>query len=284
MTDANEAENSYLFETEDATEVARLLERNALFNQAIGGVFPERADLNDITRILDIGCGPGGWAVDVANSYPSKEVVGIDISDTMIMSAKSEAQKRTLKNVEFIKMDALQPLRFPDQHFDLVNMRGAAEYIPRDKWQDVLQECYRITRSGGILRLMEADRLAHTNSLAFEKYYSFYSRLAYLRGYGFSPDGQTFGITPMLGKLLHDAGYLHTYMKSYVIDFSYNTLFQTSYRHIVEIRFEKVRLQLVESRLVASDELARIYNAFLNDIMRETFCGVTYPLIFWGKK
>jgi len=45
-----------------------------------------------------------------------------------------------------------------------------------------------------------------------------------------------------------------------------------------------VRLQLVESRLVASDELARIYNAFLNDIMRETFCGVTYPLIFCGKK
>src|ERR1700737_5019143 len=116
MTEANKAENSYLFETENATEVARLLERNAFFHQAMGGVFPERANLDGITRILDVGCGPGGWAVDVAHSYPSREVVGIDISDTMLLSARNEAQKHALKNVEFIKMNALQRLEFPDQH------------------------------------------------------------------------------------------------------------------------------------------------------------------------
>jgi ubiquinone/menaquinone biosynthesis C-methylase UbiE len=277
-------ENSYLFETENASEVARLLERNAFFNKAIGGVFPERVNLDGITRILDIGCGPGGWAVDVANSYPSTKVVGIDISDTMINSARSEAKRHTLENVEFIKMNALQPLQFPDQKFDLVNMRGAVEYVPRENWQALLQECYRITRPGGILRLIEADRLAHTNSPAFEKYHFFYSRLLHLRGYGFSPDGQTFGITPMLGRLLHNAGYLHIYMKSYAINCSYNTLFQANYRHIVLLRFEKVRLQLLERRLETSEVLVSTYNALLDDIMRETFCGVVYPLIFWGKK
>ncbi len=284
MTEANEAENSYLFDTEDASEVARLLERNAFFNKAMQGVFPEQTNLDGITHILDIGCGPGGWAIDVAHSYPSTQVVGIDISDTMISSAQSAAQQHSLQNVTFIKMNALRPLHFPDQHFDLINMRAAVEYIPQANWHSLLQECYRITRLGGILRVLEVDRLAHTNSFAFEKYHSFYSSLLHRRGYGFSPDGQTFGITPMLGRLFHNAGYQHSYMKSYAIDVSYNTLFQTDYWHIIMLRFEKVRLQLLERGMATAEELASTYNALLDDIMRETFCGVAYPLIFWSKK
>lgn len=284
MTEAHQAENSYVFEAENASEIARLLERNAFFKKAMGGLFPERANLDGIVRILDIGCGPGGWAVDVANSYPATEVVGIDMSETMIASARSEAQKYTLGNITFLKMNALQPLNFPDQHFDLVNMRAAVEYIPRENWNALLQECYRITRPGGILRFTEADRIAHTNSLAFERYHYFYSWMLHLRGYGFSPDGQTFGTTPMLGKLLQDAGYRHPDMKSYVLDLSYDTMFQMDYRHLVEIRFEKVRLQLLERRLVTAQELEDTYSALLADIAQETFCGVAYLLVFWGKK
>jgi ubiquinone/menaquinone biosynthesis C-methylase UbiE len=284
MTEANEAENSYLFATENASEVARLLERNVFINNAMGGALPEQANLEGITRILDIGCGPGGWVVDVAHSYPSTEVIGIDISDTMIFNARSQAQQHALQNVTFVKMNALQPLQFPDQYFDLVNMRAAVEYIPRTHWPALLRECYRITRLGGILRVLEVDRLAHTNSLAFETYHAFYSSLLYRRGYGFSPDGQTFGITPILGKLLHNAGYVHIRMKAYALDISYNTLFQASYRRTIMLRFEKVRLQLLERGLGVPEELASIYNTFLDDITRDTFCGVTYPLVFWGKK
>jgi ubiquinone/menaquinone biosynthesis C-methylase UbiE len=284
MTEANEAENSYLFATENASEVARLLERNVFFNKAMGGALPEQANIEGITRILDIGCGPGGWVVDVAHSYPSTEVIGIDISDTMIFNARSQAQQHALQNVTFVKMNALQPLQFPDQYFDLVNMRAAVEYIPRAHWPALLRECYRITRLGGILRVLEADRLAHTNSLAFETYHTFYSSVLYRRGYGFSPDGQTFGITPMLGKLFHNAGYVHTHMKAYALDISFNTLFQTSYRHIVVLRFEKVRVQLLEQGLAMPEELASVYNTLLDDITQDTFCGVAYPLVFWGKK
>src|SRR5207247_136784 len=115
---------------------------------AMGGLFPERTDLDGVARILDIGCGPGGWAVDVANSYPGTEVVGIDISEVMITSARNEAQKYHVKNVMFVKMNALHPLKFPSQHFDLVNMRAAVEYVPRENWHALLQECYRVIKPG----------------------------------------------------------------------------------------------------------------------------------------
>jgi SAM-dependent methyltransferase len=284
MTEASPSENSYVFEAESASEVARLIERNVFFKKAMGGGFPEQVDLDGIVRILDIGCGPGGWAIDVAKSYPGTEVVGIDISETMLSSAKSEAQKYMLENIMFLRMNALQPLEFPDLHFDLVNMRAAVEYIPRANWNALLQECYRITRPGGILRLTEADRIAHTNSRAFERFHYFYSRMLYLKGYGFSPNGSTFGTSPMLGKLLLDAGYRHIGMKSYALDISYATMFQTDYRHLVEMRFEKVRSQLLERSLATSQELDDTYAALLVDITQKTFCGVAYPFIFWGKK
>ncbi len=284
MTEAKQSENSYIFEAENASEVARLLERKAFFKRAMGGIFPERSHLDGIVHILDIGCGPGAWAVDVAKSYPDTKVVGIDISEMMIASAESEAQRCALENITFLKMDALQPLQFSDQRFDLVNLWAAVEYIPRRNWNALLQECYRITRPGGIVRLVGSDRIAHTNSYAFERYHYLYSQLLYQRGYGFSRDGYTFGFTPMPGKLFSEAGYQRTYMKSYALDLSYGTLFQKDYRHIIEVRFEKVRQQLLERRLVTLQELEDTYSALLVDIAQESFCGVAYPLIFWGIK
>jgi ubiquinone/menaquinone biosynthesis C-methylase UbiE len=284
MTEANAAENGYVFESEDASEVARLSQQNDLFDKTMGGLFPERSNLDGITHILDIGCGPGGWAVDVAKSYPHTQVIGIDVSDTMITQAKNEAQIHAVNNVIFMNMDALQPLSFADQQFDLINMRTAVEYIPRASWNALLQECYRITRPGGVLRLIETDRIALTNSYAFERYHYFYTWMLYLRGYGFSPDGWTLGITPVLQTLLRDVGYQHTYIKSYALDFSYNAMFQTKYRQLVQMRFGNVRRLLQEQGLIPLDELEKVYYEFLEDIAREDFCGVACPLIFWGEK
>jgi ubiquinone/menaquinone biosynthesis C-methylase UbiE len=277
-------EHSYVFDIENASEAARLRERNEFLRKAMGGPFPERADLDGIHRILDIGCGPGGWVIDIARVHSSIEVVGIDISEMMITSAISEAQTYTLENVTFMKVAALQPLSFPDQHFDLVNMRAAVEYVPRATWHELLQECYRITRPGGILRLMEADRIALTNSAAFEKYHALYAQMLHQRGYGFSPDGQTFGITPMLGKLLQNAGYQWTSMKSYAIDLSYDTLFQTDYQLLIQMRFKNVLEHLFEKNMEPPEKLADTYNDLLADIAQKTFCAITFPLIFWGEK
>lgn len=285
MTEAIESENSYIFDPENASEIARLRERNDVLKKALGGLFPERTDLAGITRILDVGCGPGGWVVDVAHSYPDTKVVGIDINKTMLDSARDLAQQRsTLTNVKFIKMNVLHPLEFPDHSFDLVNMRAALEYIPRANWHALLNECYRITKPGGILRLTESDRIAHTNSHAFEAYHSFYSRMLYKGGYGFSPDGQTFGMTPMLEKLLRDVGCLHTDMKSYALDISYNTKLQKDYRRLIEGRFDKVQHLLLEKGLETPEKLADLYKKLLDDLVQKTFCGVIYVLIFCGTK
>src|SRR5579885_3267187 len=83
-------ENGYVLDPESATEMARLLLQDRLINEMVGGLFPERENLDGIERILDIGCGPGGWALDLARSYPQKEITGIDISQQMLTYANEQ--------------------------------------------------------------------------------------------------------------------------------------------------------------------------------------------------
>ena len=86
----------------------------------------------------------------------------------------------------------------------------------------------------------------------------------------------------MLG--LSEPGYRSTQMKSYALDLSSNSLFQTDYRFLLELRFAHVQHQLLERGLAASRELDLLHYEFLREISQKALCAVAYPLIFWGEK
>src|SRR4051812_46651907 len=108
---AAEQQNPYFIDTESAAEMARLLDQDRLLTQGMGGLLVERNnDFSGITRVLDVGCGPGGWVQEVAFTSPEIEVIGIDISRTMIEYAQTQAQVQHLDNAVFAIMDATRPL------------------------------------------------------------------------------------------------------------------------------------------------------------------------------
>lgn len=84
-------DNPYFIDPESASETARLIEQDQLFNEHMGGLFPPGLDLSLVNRVLDIGCGPGGWALEVVFAYPDMDVVGIDASQAMINYARTRA-------------------------------------------------------------------------------------------------------------------------------------------------------------------------------------------------
>src|SRR5215472_10987252 len=145
--------HTYVMDPESAIEMARLMLQDRLVTEGMHGIFPERTDLENIQTVLDVGCGPGGWALGVAHTYPGKIVFGIDISTTMITYAQAQASAQRLSNVTFTVMNALEPLKFAEGTFDLVNARFAAGYILRAQWPTFLQGCFRVLRPGGTLRL-----------------------------------------------------------------------------------------------------------------------------------
>src|SRR5579859_8069905 len=122
MTEEQKRDNTYVIDPESAAEMVRLLQQDQLMTTGMGGIFPE-IELDGVQQVLDLACGPGGWALDVAYNYSDMEVVGVDISERMIAYATVQAQVQQRNNVSFRVMDILQPLDFPDASFDLVNAR-----------------------------------------------------------------------------------------------------------------------------------------------------------------
>jgi len=62
-----------------------------------------RLNLRPNERVLDLACGTGYIAIELARRVPEGKVVGVDLSPLMIRRAREDAVKAGLKNVEFIE-------------------------------------------------------------------------------------------------------------------------------------------------------------------------------------
>ena len=166
-----ESANTYMVQDRsNQEEMARLEVQDKMLTAGMGGVLPELDDPTSLKRILDVGCGTGGWLIETARTYPTIErLVGADISSKMLTYAREQATAQQLDGrVEFHTMDALRMLEFPPASFDLINLRLASSWIRTWEWTKMLFECQRVTRPGGIIRITDTD-LIESNSPALTK-------------------------------------------------------------------------------------------------------------------
>ena len=99
-------------------------------------------------RILDIGCGIGGPAFEMATNHGA-EVVGIDLEEPLIDRAQADARKHGLDDRCSFQTVVAGPLPYADHSFDIVVSSGAFTQIA-DK-SGILGESLRVLRPGGWL-------------------------------------------------------------------------------------------------------------------------------------
>ncbi|KAK2747892.1 hypothetical protein FQN55_004769 [Onygenales sp. PD_40] len=102
--------------------------------------------LDNPQKILDIGTGTGIWAMDIADIYPSAQVIGTDLSPIQPGGIPD--------NVEFIVDDALQEWTFPKSSFDFIHIRCLGGSIP--DWPRLLTQCYETIKPGGQIEVSES--------------------------------------------------------------------------------------------------------------------------------
>ena len=170
---------------ENEEELARLRLQDAMFTQSMGGVLPEQEAPERFQHVLDVGCGTGGWLIETAKTYPSiSKLFGVDISGKMLDYARAQAAAQQVDDrVEFLKMDALLMLEFPAGYFDLVNHRLAASWLRTWEWTKLLQEYERVCRSGGIIRVTEADFTRESSSPALNRIFDLLRQALYQSGH-----------------------------------------------------------------------------------------------------
>ena len=120
-------------------------------------------------NVLDIGCGPGTIATDIARLvYPGK-VVGIDMNNEQLITARAYAKNQFVHNVDFKCEDACQ-LSFPNATFHLIFMHGLLCTVPDPL--AILREAKRVCKEHGII----ASREPYCKSYIFYPENEFFKR------------------------------------------------------------------------------------------------------------
>jgi ubiquinone/menaquinone biosynthesis C-methylase UbiE len=283
LTTPPEKENTYFVDIEDGAETARLVNQARLLTENLGGLFPSKLDLSNVYDILDLACGPGAWALDVAHAYPNMRIVGVDIDPTMVRYAAAMARVEGLDNISFEQADILKPLEFADASFDLVNARLLQGFMPNAAWSRLLEECRRILRHGGIIIFTECETPI-TNNPAFEKMAALANQAVKLAGISFSPDGRHTGITPMLGPLVRAAGFKNVENQAYAIDFSAGTRAHNSVIEDMAVLAELLKPFLIKHQVSTREELDKIYNEITTTVDAADFYGIWFYLSVFGRK
>ncbi len=220
----NEHPSTYIVQDrENLDELARLTLQDRLLTTSLGGVLSEQADPAALHRVLDIGCGTGGWALEAAQKYPNISLmIGVDISQRMIANARQQAEAQQIADrVEFHVMDALRMLEFPDRFFDLVNMRLGGSWLRTWDWSKLLSEMLRITRLKGTVRITEQELFHQSNSAALTRINEMLLDAFHRAGYLFEQEAT--GLTGHLSQLLLQHGGQQLQTKAYTLEYHAGT-------------------------------------------------------------
>jgi len=108
----------------------------------------ERMDIQPGERVLEVGVGTG---INLSLYPKNCSVTGIDFSESMLEIARERAERKDIRNVRLLQMDAAD-LKFGDNAFDIVYAPYLISVVPDPV--RVAHEMRRVCRPGGRVLLL----------------------------------------------------------------------------------------------------------------------------------
>jgi len=108
--------------------------------------------LRPTDRVLDVGCGSGDFTAKVATFVPEGHVVGLEPQPSMV----GEARRRAQPNQSFVLAPAQAlAVAVADEKvpFDVVMSRSVLHWVPERDHRTILEQCMRVLRPSGTLRI-----------------------------------------------------------------------------------------------------------------------------------
>ena len=264
-------------------EMGRLLVQDRMLTAGMGGVLVEQPHPIRFERVLDVGCGPGGWLLETALTYPQiASLVGIDISSKMLSSARAQTRALQLEErVEFQSMDAQRMLAFPVTSFDLANLRTGISWLRKWDWPKLVQELRRVLRRDGTIRLTDLNGPVVSNSAAMTSLWALVAQSFLQAGTYFAPDGEAFDLE--LTRLLEQYGFRQIQTRKYTLEYHPDTLEGQLFIENMRRFYHTIRPFLQRWTRVPTnyDEL---YQQMLTDTHQPDFTSTINLFTIWSTK
>ncbi|CAB4380393.1 unnamed protein product [Rhizophagus irregularis] len=121
--------------------------QSRIFQNNFSSPIEERL-MREECKVLDIGCGPGTWLLDLASKYKKSLFYGLDNNSVYPNEIKPS-------NLNFIQADMFDGLPFPDNEFDFVRESSMSFLVKADQWDFIISEMIRVTKPDGYVELHE---------------------------------------------------------------------------------------------------------------------------------
>src|SRR3989344_3751788 len=151
--------------TDDPSSVAeydQVMDTNIVVNYATGLDLIYRIR-NEVKtgNALDLCSGPGHFALCLKKHLNYKEVIGMDLSEPMVMVASTNVNKYKYNDqVKFKTGNVMNLSEYKDKNFDLVTFTNSAHHFEKiEDVKKVLEEADRVTKNDGLILLTDLGRL-----------------------------------------------------------------------------------------------------------------------------
>lgn len=126
---------------------------------------PELLQLSSGSSVLEIGCGSGGYAVDLAKRIGCR-ITGFEINASGVETATALAEKENVSDIaKFEQHDASKELPYEDNSFDAVFSADVMCHVPLRK--EVLENTHGLLKTGG--RFLFSDALVIGGLVSYEE-------------------------------------------------------------------------------------------------------------------
>jgi SAM-dependent methyltransferase len=114
-------------------------------------VFLDFVDFPETGELLDVGCGTGALTLAMAERWPERGVIGVDVAAPFI----AYAQSRRIGDRPIFEVGDARALKYQDRRFAGVTAHLVFLFIPKP--EIALHEMRRVTRSGGTVAAVVWD-------------------------------------------------------------------------------------------------------------------------------
>ena len=105
-------------------------------------------------KVLDLACGPGFTACELAKAVGDGEVTGVDINEELIATAHQAKESEGIDNVSF-QLGNLYELDLPENTFDFVYARFVFQHLEQP--EVALSNVWKTLKPGGVLCILDID-------------------------------------------------------------------------------------------------------------------------------
>lgn len=132
----------------DDTEITRLSILHQVYLLLLGGELTTAPSPHRFKRVLDVGTGPGDWAIAVGEKYTSTEVIATDFS----VFQPTDVPPNVLFQID----DVTEEWTFT-KPFDFIHVRNLSGAF--SDWGAIYREAFKHLKPGGYIEIIDIEPL-----------------------------------------------------------------------------------------------------------------------------